>query len=284
MKATCQRPWKRFAACHFGAGSAMFWTQTRHSHGFKAATVPSSTDSRAGRYVYQRSIVPSEGEPIVLPIGAPRPATRRASPRSVLVELADRMIGGCSLVPIAPVLDVRAFGWTGVLRDHWRAIRDEARAAALGGDRVGAEGRFTLWRRGGRETANVAHCPATATALEAIPGLDSASFSVLPPGAHVPAQRGPTRGLLTCHLGLVVPRDGDARMRVGDRMVRWAEGETLVFDDTYEHEAWNDSGSTRVVLRVRVQRPLRQPGRWIADALLRLRSALPGGSADRVAG
>ncbi len=187
-------------------------------------------------------------------------------------------------MPVAPVLDVRAFDWTGGLRDHWRTIRDEARFAALDGDRAGAEGRFALWRRGGREAVNAARCPATAAAVAAIPGLDSASFSVLPPGAHVPVQRGPTRGLLTCHLGLIVPRDGDARMRVGDRVIRWAEGETLVFDDTYEHEAWNDSGSTRVVLRVRVRRPLRQPGRWIADALLRLRSALPGGIADRVAG
>ena len=48
----------------------------------------------------------------------------------------------------------------------------------------------------------------------------------------------------------------------------------MVFDDTYDHEAWNDSGDTRVVLRVRVRRPLRQPGRWIADTLLRVRSAL----------
>ena len=103
---------------------------------------------------------------------------------------------------------------------------------------------------------------------------NSASFAILPPGAHVPMHRGATRGLVTCHLGLIVPRDGDVRMRVGDRMVRWAEGETLVFDDTYDHEAWNDTGGIRVVLRVRVRRPLRQPGRWFADTLLRLRAAV----------
>lgn len=221
--------------------------------------------------MYQRSIVRSEGASVALPVAAPLAAT--APRRAGLASLADRVIGGCSLVPVAPVLDVRAFGWTGGLRDQWRAIRDEARSAVRDGNRVGAEHRFTLWRRGGRDAANAARCPATTATVAAIPGLDSAGFSILPPGAHVPEQRGPTRGLLTCHLGLIVPRDGDARMRVGDRMVRWAEGETLVFDDTYDHEAWNDSGGTRVVLRVRVRRPLRQPGRWIADSMLRVRSA-----------
>lgn len=274
MEAACQTPWKRFAACHFGAGSAMFWTQTRLRPRVEAATVTSSTDSRAGRYVYQRSIVRSEGDPVASPIAAPRAATPRARRRAGLAEVADRVIGGCSLVPVAPVLDVRAFGWTGGLRDHWCAIRDEARSAARDGNQAGAEHRFTVWRRGGRDSANAARCPATVAAVAAIPGLDSASFSMLPPGVHVPVQRGPTRGLLTCHLGLIVPRDGDARMRVGDRMIRWAEGETLVFDDTYDHEAWNDSGGTRVVLRVRVRRPLRQPGRWLADSVLRLRSAI----------
>ena len=62
--------------------------------------------------------------------------------------------------------------------------------------------------------------------------------------------------------------NGDVRMRVGDRIVRWAEGETLVFDDTYDHEVWNDSQGTRVVLLVQFERPLRNPGKWIADLFL----------------
>jgi aspartyl/asparaginyl beta-hydroxylase (cupin superfamily) len=226
--------------------------------------------------VYQRSIGRGEGGQAALP-SATQPALAargRAVRRARFNRIADRVIGEFSLVPVAPVLDVRAFGWTRGLRDNWRAIRDEARAAALGVERAQDDARFTAWPGVGRESVNAARCPATAAAVAAIPGLDSAGFAVLPPGAHLPVQRGPTRGLLTCHLGLIVPRDGDARMRVGDRMVRWAEGETLVFDDTYDHEVWNDSGGTGVVLRIRVRRPLRQPGRWFADTLLRLRSAL----------
>ena len=94
--------------------------------------------------------------------------------------------------------------------------------------------------------------------------------AILPPGAHHAIRRGATKGLITCHLGLVVPRDGDVRMRVGDRVVRWSEGETLVFDDTYDHEVWNEASGTRIVLRIRFDRPLRNPGKWVADRVRRL--------------
>ncbi|MBX4390253.1 aspartyl/asparaginyl beta-hydroxylase domain-containing protein, partial [Mycobacterium tuberculosis] len=80
-----------------------------------------------------------------------------------------------------------------------------ARAATRACD---ARAAFILWRRGDRVEVNAARCPATAAAIATIPGLDSASFAILPPGTHVPAHRGATRGLLTCHLGLIVPRDG----------------------------------------------------------------------------
>jgi beta-hydroxylase len=108
----------------------------------------------------------------------------------------------------------------------------------------------------------------TTQVVEQIPGLNSAFFSILAPGTHIPAHRGVTKGLITCHLGLIVPRDGDVRMRVADRVMRWSEGETLVFDDTYDHEVWNDTSGTRVVLLIQVRRPLRNPGRWIADIFL----------------
>ena len=49
--------------------------------------------------------------------------------------------------------------------------------------------------------------------------------------------------------------------------MRWAEGETLVFDDTYQHEVWNDTDGTRVVLLIQFERPLRNPGKWIADTV-----------------
>ena len=65
---------------------------------------------------------------MALPVAAP-PAAMPRPRRDGLTEIADRVLAGCSLVPVAPVLDVRAFGWTGGLRDPWRPIRDQARRA-----------------------------------------------------------------------------------------------------------------------------------------------------------
>ncbi len=202
--------------------------------------------------------------------------------------LFDRLIASGSLVPTDPVLDVRDFPWTHDLRENWQAIRDEARAVALRGEaapslatispdhrsiaEVNKWRSFFIWGYGYRIDDNADRVPATAALVERIPGLNSAFFSILAPGTHIPAHRGVTKGLITCHLGLIVPKggvdDGDVRMRVHDRIVRWAEGETLVFDDTYQHEVWNDTDATRVVLLVQFERPLRNPGKWFADLFM----------------
>ena len=194
------------------------------------------------------------------------------------------MIARSSLVPNDPVLDARHFAWTEELRDSWEAIRDEARAVALRGRaapslatispdhrsiaEVDKWRSFFLWGYGYAIEENLARCPRTAKVVTKIPGLNSAFFSILAPGTHIPDHRGVTKGLITCHLGLIVPEDGDVRMRVQDRIVRWTEGETLVFDDTYRHEVWNDTEGTRVVLLIQFERPLTQPGRAIADFFL----------------
>lgn len=198
----------------------------------------------------------------------------------------DRLIAASSLVPDEAVLDVRDFAWTQQLRENWQAIRDEALAAALTPDATPPLAAISpdhraiahpakwrscfLWGYGYSVPENIHRCPVTASLVEGIPGLNSAFFSILAPGTHIPPHRGVTKGLITCHLGLIIPRDGDARMRLEDRVVRWAEGETLIFDDTRDHEVWNDTSGTRIVLAIQFRRPLRNPGRWIADSLLGL--------------
>jgi aspartyl/asparaginyl beta-hydroxylase (cupin superfamily) len=226
--------------------------------------------------------------------GAPAPGAAMEADRNrpLLIKYGkhlrsffDRLIASSSLVPNDPVLDVRRFAWTALLRDHWASIRDEAVRVALRGEaapslatispdhRAIAEidkwRSFFLWGYGFPITDNLARCPETAKIVEQIPGLNSAFFSILAPGTHIPDHRGVTKGLITCHLGLIVPRDGDVRMRIDTRIVRWAEGETLVFDDTYQHEVWNDTTGTRVVLLIQFERPLRNPGKAIAGFFLR---------------
>jgi beta-hydroxylase len=196
----------------------------------------------------------------------------------------DGWVARSSLVPNDPVLDPAHFPFLQGLRDYWTQIRDEALAATSNLDAVPALRRISPdhariaanddWRSffliayGIRAEQNIARCPVTMSVLERIPGLNSGFFSILKPGTHIPRHRGVTKGLLTCHLGLVVPSGGSVRMQVGDQTVGWGEGETLVFDDTYQHEVWNDTNGTRIVLLVQFERPLRLPGRLIARAFL----------------
>ena len=81
-------------------------------------------------------------------------------------------------------------------------------------------------------------------------------FSILAPGKHIPPHTGPYKGVLRYHLGLLSARArGSARHpRRRPRSRTGREGESLVFDDTYEHEAWNDTDETRVVLFLDVVR------------------------------
>lgn len=185
------------------------------------------------------------------------------SPGRSFRHMVDRLLAASSLIPNDPVLDMRDFAWTAMLRANWRMIRDEA-AAKLSG--TGRPQRLALFEHGA--VAGLDGCPQTAQALSQIPGLVSARYSTLASGIHVPRRRGATKGLVTCHLALQVPRDGDVRMALADRVLRWSEGETLVFDDSYEHELWNEASAGRTVLHLQFRRPLKQPARWLAERLI----------------
>ena len=116
-----------------------------------------------------------------------------------------------------------------------------------------------LWEYGVRNDAICALCPETAAALESAPRnhiegkAPSAFFSILKPGAHIPAHTGVTNTRAIIHLPLVVPEG--CRFRVGGETRPWREGEAFAFDDTIEHEAWNDSAERRIVLIFDVWNP-----------------------------
>ena len=102
-----------------------------------------------------------------------------------------------------------------------------------------------------------------------IPGLTTAFFSILSPHKHIGAHRGPWRGVLRYHLALKIPEPAEqAGISVGGQVAHWEEGRSLLFDDGYEHFAWNDTDGVRVVLFVDVIRPLRPPADRINRALI----------------
>jgi tetratricopeptide (TPR) repeat protein len=116
-----------------------------------------------------------------------------------------------------------------------------------------------LWKNGELVAENAARCPETVAALADIPlalvkaRSPSVIFSLLQPGAHIPPHTGEVNTRLICHLPLIVPPD--CALRVGNDTRQVVEGRAWVFDDTIEHEAWNRSGQTRVILLFEVWRP-----------------------------
>ena len=90
-----------------------------------------------------------------------------------------------------------------------------------------------------------------------MPRIDQRSpialWSLLKPGTHIQPHHGLLNTRLICHIPLIVP--GDCALRVGNETREWREGEALIFDDSFEHEAWNRSDSTRVVLLFEIWRP-----------------------------
>jgi aspartate beta-hydroxylase len=111
---------------------------------------------------------------------------------------------------------------------------------------------YYFFRHGKRREDNCAACPVTAAALDELPLArvpdhgPEVLFSVFSPGTHLLPHCGVTNTRVVGHLPLLVPEN--CALRVGGEEHHWREGEVVVFDDTYEHEAWNRSDRTRVVM------------------------------------
>jgi aspartyl/asparaginyl beta-hydroxylase (cupin superfamily) len=184
-------------------------------------------------------------------------------------------------LPADEFFDRDLFPWFAALEAQTPAIRAEALALMQGGgggirpyvrQEAGTPGNkwsaldhnpdwsaAFLWEYGVRNDEVCDRCPATAAALAAAPQTDipgkapSAFFSILRAHAHIPAHTGVTNTRTIVHLPLVVP--DQCRFRVGGETRVWREGEAFAFDDTIEHEAWNDSDEVRIVLILDVWNP-----------------------------
>ena len=131
-------------------------------------------------------------------------------------------------------------------------------------DRSPRWGAWFLWKDGKPQAEHLAACPRTAALLEKLPMLDvpglapTAMFSILDANTRIPAHTGVTNTRATVHLPLVVP-DG-CGFRVGGETREWRVGEAWAFDDTIEHEAWNESDRPRAILIVDAWNPLLNEG------------------------
>lgn len=173
------------------------------------------------------------------------------------------------------------FPWLEALEDAFEPIREEL-LSVLSDDRGGIEpyiaydqglplnqwrelnhsrrwGAYFLWKEGDRQEAHAERCPRTVRTLKQCPQVDiagrgpTAFFSILEAHTKIPPHTGVTNTRLTVHLPLIVPPG--CRFRVGGGTRDWAAGHAWVFDDTIEHEAWNDSDAPRAILIFDVWNP-----------------------------
>ncbi|HKC67117.1 MAG TPA: aspartyl/asparaginyl beta-hydroxylase domain-containing protein [Bacteroidia bacterium] len=99
-------------------------------------------------------------------------------------------------------------------------------------------------------------CPKTAELVYSIPEILSCDYSFMKPHTHIMPHKGYTRMALRCHLPLIVDNPELCKLRVGNEIVHWKEGELIIFDDSFDHEAWNNSDRNRVVLMFDIPNPL----------------------------
>jgi ornithine lipid ester-linked acyl 2-hydroxylase len=146
------------------------------------------------------------------------------------------------------------------LAPSWELISDDPNV------KVGSRWKtFIFCAYGNYISKNCEICPETFKAIAHIEGLKTAWFSILEPGARLPVHEGPYNGVLRYHLGLMIPSE-DVRLcgiRVSNETRSWKNGESLIFDDSFKHEAWNLTAERRVVLFVDFIRPLPWPVSWL---------------------
>ncbi|HEV3048606.1 MAG TPA: aspartyl/asparaginyl beta-hydroxylase domain-containing protein [Solirubrobacteraceae bacterium] len=198
----------------------------------------------------------------------------------------ERFIGKRSLVGDATFFPLERFPWVRHIEQNWTAIREEveqllAEQAELPNFQDISKDQieitdddrwktFFLYGYGFEAKLGVEMCPRTAALMRQVPGMTTAMISILSPRKHILDHRGPYKGVLRYHLGLVVPEDAAAcRIRVGEDVRHWEEGKSMVFDDTFNHEVWNDTDETRVVLFVDVLRPLPFPESFVNRAIVK---------------
>jgi len=186
-----------------------------------------------------------------------------------------------SEVGTSPVLDNAYFPWIEELESNWISIRSEAlrvlrykKAIPLLSElspdhrRLDSQKKwrsFFLWGYGYKSVENCKRCPKTTKIVSAIPSLRTALFSIHEPGMTIAPHKGVTSGICVLHLGLKIPKAReDCAIRVENQVQHWEDGKAFVFDDTYEHETWNNTDETRVILLLHFDRPVHFPGNLLA--------------------
>ncbi|TEA10193.1 hypothetical protein DBR06_SOUSAS6210068, partial [Sousa chinensis] len=150
-----------------------------------------------------------------------------------------------------------------LIRDEGLAVMDRAQGLFLPEDEnlreKGDWSQFTLWQQGRKNENACKGARKTCALLDKFPETTGCrrgqiKYSVMHPGTHVWPHTGPTNCRLRMHLGLVIPKEG-CKIRCANETKTWEEGKVLIFDDSFEHEVWQDATSFRLIFIVDVWHP-----------------------------
>lgn len=176
-----------------------------------------------------------------------------------------------SAVPNTPFLSVDKLPELSILRNNWQKIREEGLKLMEGElisssskrDDAGFNSFFKRgWKRFYLKWYNKAHpsalelCPFTVDLLQDIPSVKAAMFALLPPNSKLGLHRDPYAGSLRYHLGLFTPNSDDCFIVVDGNKYSWRDGEDVLFDETFVHEAYNNTDENRLILFCDVTRPM----------------------------
>jgi beta-hydroxylase len=193
--------------------------------------------------------------------------------------------GRASAVGDREFFDAQDFPWVNAIEDDWRKVRAELDALlpyaahlpnfqdlsnTAAGELTQDDGwkTFFFYAYGMKAVGNCRRCPETTKLLQQMPGMKTAFFSILAPGKHLLPHQGLNKGVLRLHLGLIIPEPAEmCAIRVGSQTRHWEEGRVMIFDDVFEHEAWNRTDGLRVILFVDIMRPMRFPANMLNAAI-----------------
>lgn len=191
--------------------------------------------------------------------------TNYLAPYNLLVNLFSKL-------PTAPIIETDLIDDLAILRNNWEVIRDEALSLSEDGEIKAADGlndagfnsffrhgwtRFYLKWYGDPLPSAVRKCPKTLEVLKQTPSIKAAMFASLPSGGKLMPHRDPFAGSLRYHLGLKTPNSDECFILVDGQKHSWRDGEDVLFDETYIHEAHNRTDENRIILFCDVTRPMK---------------------------